>query len=414
MKSTSYLQRLGDRWYVRVKVPRCLQGRIRNTHIRRALGTSDLAEANRRKWPVVALIQRELERVRRHHGDLGLLGMVPGDIPLERQPADTVLPERLTRPFLPDLETLDPLVGRWLADADYLKQTKQQHRQAYLELRAFLGGDRTPAAVSPQVALEFVEEHLKRSAWAYNTKRRKLDSLIAFWEWLAMRKVVPRNSNPWRGLKLASKRSATMGTRTKRPYTEDQLLRLFSRRPSYAGLDDVMVLGLLTGMRLNEICALRMGDVRPDEEGGYWLHVRTSKTRAGIRTVLLVHPVGAGILMRRWRIAENEEQLFPEFRGGGYDGKLSWGVSKAFGRHRDRCGLEGDTDFHSLRRSFITLLENEGVDQVRIARYVGHELPTLAFAVYSGGSTEKTTRETARMVRFGPPIEAILAAFVAG
>jgi len=67
MKATNYLQRLEDRWYVRVKIPRTLQGRLKNPHVCRAMGTSDLAEANRPKWPVVALIQRELERLVRHH-----------------------------------------------------------------------------------------------------------------------------------------------------------------------------------------------------------------------------------------------------------------------------------------------------------------------------------------------------------
>jgi len=410
MKATSYLQRLGDRWYVRVKVPRVLQGRLNNTHVRRALGTSDLAEANRRKWPVVARIQGELERIRRHHeGLLTASGHLTQDPP-DRPAAP--LPDRLTRRLLGKTETLDTLVDHWLTDAEYLVQTKQQHRQAYRELRAFLGGDLPPSAVSAQVALEFVEEHLKRSGLAYNTKRRKLDSLMALWEWLAMRQIVPRNANPWRGFKLGTKKTASTPSRRKRPYTDDELLRLFAKRPAYAGLDDVMVLGLLTGMRLDEICALHTADVQPDPDGGFWLHVRKAKTRAGIRTVMLTHVLGVEIVTRRWRPeASPDSQLFPEFRGGGYDGKLSWAVSKAFGRHRTHCGLTGETDFHSFRRSFITLLENNGVDQVRIARYVGHELPTLAFAVYSGGATEQTMRETAATVQYGARVEATVAQF---
>lgn len=416
MKSTSYLQKLGDRWYVRVKVPRGLQGRLRNTHIRRALGTSDLAEANRRKWPLVAQIQSELDRIRQHHE--GLHGNPQGRVETPRHevaPAPSVvLPERLTRSFVETMETLDPLVDRWLEDADYRQQTKKQHRQAYGELRTFLGGDRPVCAVTDQVALEFVEEHLKRSGRAYFTQRRKLNSLMALWEWLAVRRLVPRGSNPWRGFKLGTKKTAQTPRQRKRPYAPEELLRLFSQRPSYEGLSDVMVLGLLTGMRLDEICALRMEDVRPDEGSGFWLHIRKAKTRAGIRTVMLAHKLGVQIVSRRWKVDEPADlQLFPEFRGGGYDGKLSWAVSKAFGRHRTKCGLNGETDFHSLRRSFITMLENAGVDQVRIARYVGHELPTLAFAVYSGGSTARTMRETASTVRYPERIEAALERWLA-
>jgi integrase len=403
MKSKSYLQQLDGRWYVRVKVPRTLQGRLRNTHVRRALGTSDLNEANRRKWPVIAKIQRELDRLRH-----GLDPAPPAEIHA------VVLPARLTRPLLSETETLDSLVDRWLEGADYLAQTKQQHRQAYSELRAFLGGDRLPSELSTQMAVEYVEEHLRPSDWAYNTKRRKLDSLSALWDWLAMRQIVPRTANPWRGFKLGTKKTASTSLRRKRPYVDDELLRLFARRPAYPGLDDVMVIGLLTGMRLDEICSLRFADVQPDA-GGFWLHVRKAKTRAGVRALFVSHELGVQILARRWRADSSADtQLFTEFSGGGYDGKLSWAVSKAFGRHRTKCGLTGETDFHSFRRSFITLLENFSVDQVRIARYVGHELPTLALAVYSGGSTARTMKETASHVRYGEAVESCLTQFVNG
>lgn len=415
MTSKRYLQRLGNRWYVRVKVPRSLQGRLRNTHIRRALGTGDLAEANRLKWAALARIQSELERLRQHHD--GLSAGVPEapqwSLKVDREGTAIRLPERLTRPLEAPGDTLDALVDRWLEDADYTAQTKQQHRQAYFELKAFLGGDRSPAVVTPDLALDYVEQHLMRSGWAYATKRRKLNALVALWEWLALRRQVPRNANPWRGFKLGTKRTASTPTRIKRPYTNDELIQLFSRRPVYAGLADVMVLGLLTGMRLDEICALRMADLDALKEGGFTIHIRKSKTKAGIRSIVLVHPLGNEVLQRRWIPQEGESaQVFPEFRPGGYDGKLSWAVSKAFGRHRTQMGLSGETDFHSFRRSFITLLENCSVDQVRIARYVGHELPTLAFAVYSGGSSVQTMRATAEAIRYPGDVEAALTRFL--
>ena len=50
MSKRHYLQQLGQSWYIRIKVPAALRGRVGNTHIRRALHTRDLDEANRRKW----------------------------------------------------------------------------------------------------------------------------------------------------------------------------------------------------------------------------------------------------------------------------------------------------------------------------------------------------------------------------
>lgn len=73
-----------------------------------------------------------------------------------------------------------------------------------------------------------------------------------------------------------------------------------------------------------------------------------------------------------------------------------------------------ETDFHSLRRTFVTLLENAGVDQVRIARYVGHEVPTMAGAIYSAGLGEAAMLEIARVVRYSPDVEDAVLAFGAG
>lgn len=412
MTNTSYLQRIGNRWYVRVKIPRELRAHLRNTHIRRTLGTGDLAEANRRKWPALALIQSELERVRLAHGGRVRADGAGAHTAIHEGSA-LALPERLTRPLVGEVQKLDALVERWLDSADYLAQTKQQHQQAYRELRTFLGGNQLPSAVTDDLALRFVEERIKGSGWAYATKRRKVNSLVTLWEWLAMQRLVPRNANPWRGFRLGTRRTATTPAKVKRPYTNSELLRLFSRRPSYPGLDDVMVLALLTGMRLDEICSLRMGDISSLDGVGFVLHVRRAKTRAGVRSLAVLHSLGTQIVARRWNTkAPTEHQLFPEFRPGGYDGKLSWAVSKAFGRHRTRMGLTGETDFHSFRRTFITLMENAGVDQVRIARYVGHELPTLAFAVYSGGATERTMVETAKVVEYPRVVERALVSFM--
>src|SRR5688500_12093389 len=62
--ATRYLQRLGHSWYVRVKIPPSLQKALGNTHVRRALGTRDLDQANVLKWAQVKAIKAELVRLR--------------------------------------------------------------------------------------------------------------------------------------------------------------------------------------------------------------------------------------------------------------------------------------------------------------------------------------------------------------
>jgi integrase len=227
---------------------------------------------------------------------------------------------------------------------------------------------------------------------------------------MSSRCYLPKGTNPWKGFRIRAE--ASSNTPKKRPYTMRELVQLFSGEPSYPALREVMVLGLYTGARIDEICSIRRGDVRV-EDGFVYIHIYKSKTAAGTRTLAIWHPIPKGLLMRRLKRKEAKAaQLFPELKGGGYDNKLSWRVGQAFRYHRNGRGLTGATDFHSLRRTFITRLENLGVDQVRIARYVGHSLPTLAFQLYSGGATEATQAATGQMIAYPEEVEQAITAFI--
>ena len=419
MRKTQYLQRLGLSWYVRVKVPVALQGRAGSTHIRRALGTRDLDEAVRRKWSALAQIRAYIDALAGCKASPGLGAQATNAVESEFEFPSFAIncnPFRVQSIALhqakPGTEAgLDALLDKWLDGSDCLKTTKFQRRQAYRELRAFLGADLRPADLSEALAAEYVDEHLRPGPGGSSTKRRKLSALAAFWEWMALRCIVPRRSNPWKGFRLGSK-GVERKSGKKRPYTMLELVQLFSGSPTYPALREVMALALYTGARIDELCSLTQGAVRWDGSTAL-VRIVKSKTAAGARTLAISHPIPVAIVRARWRKAAlPTSQLFPELRGGGYDKKLSWHVGQAFRRHRDSRSLTGETDFHSLRRTFITRLENLGVDQVRIARYVGHQLPTLAFTVYSGGSTESTQKKTAKSVSYTAAVDDAVRNFI--
>ncbi|MBP8696431.1 MAG: tyrosine-type recombinase/integrase [Syntrophobacterales bacterium] len=435
-----YLQRIGHSWYARVKVPPSLQPIVKNTHIRKALHTRDLDEANRRKWKVVEGIKAHLNRLKGMDASFQMAELFRRDLKKAYEENNLELAETLelvatdeaekmfektgdlerAREWVARATTIEPSLGElielWLADAPYTKQSKQQHRKAWEDLRHHLGGDSFPSKVTEDVAADYVENVLKKADKSYSTQRRQLNSLVAFWSWLSVKGHVPRRTNVWKGFRL-SKRTAKQ-TEEKRPYDDNELITLFSGKPIYHGLADVMALGLYTGARLDELCSIGKQDVKPVKlprsKSGYFLvSIRKAKTKAGIRTIPVVHPIPCKVLERRLASNDSSPQLFPEFAPGGYDGKLSWAVSKAFGRYKKSLGFTRATDFHSFRRTLVTLLENLGVDQIRIARYVGHEFPTLAAKVYSGGSTEKTNLEVARAIKYPNKVERLIEQFLA-
>jgi len=228
-----YLQKIGLSYYVRVRVPPSLAGIVGNTHIRKALGTRDPHEAERRKWSEVQRIKAELARLssadpltvsaetyRR------ALAANPGPDATENedtqrevllaqaeiraeQIAEQKGPEAAQQWYTlatTDRKTVGELVTQWLASSSYTKQTRRQHEQAWKGLRKYLGGDCLPERVDDDVAIAYVET-IKLSGASYNTQRRKLNSLIGLWDWLALRKHVARGVNPWRGFRLSNRNS---------------------------------------------------------------------------------------------------------------------------------------------------------------------------------------------------------------
>ena len=407
MSKTQYLQQLGKSWYLRVKVPAGLQGKVRNTHVRRALHTRDLDEANRRKWPALAHVRAyfdELEQGTATHPSL-LLQCVPAHPKLSESKPN---PDLGLRPN----DGLDALSEQW-ATTSTVRTVQFQRKQAYKELRAYLGSDSAPVAVTDALAAMYVDERLLKSGDSPSTRRRKLSALAAFWEWMGSRRYVPKGANPWKGYRLSNNDSDRTKPK-KRPYTMSELTTLFSGNPTYPALREVMALGLYTGARIDEICSLTQDDIRIEQNLAF-VRIPKSKTNAGARTLAVAHPIPLNILKARHRkISPASTQLFHELRGGGYDKKLSWHVGQAFRYYRNGRGLTGATDFHSLRRTFITQLENLGVDQVRIARYVGHSLPTLAFQVYSGGATEATQKSTGKTITYPHQVEKAVLNFILG
>lgn len=408
MSKKQYLQQLGQSWYVRIKVPAALLGRVGSTHIRRALHTRDLDEANRRKWQVIVQVRSYLNSL--ENGVVTSLSLhVPSDgravsaQPLLNQQQTAYLDLRPTT-------GLDALSEEW-ANTSALKTVQFQRKQAYKELRDYLAGDHSPNSVTDTMAATYVDERLFKSSDSPSTRRRKLSALAAFWGWMASRCYIPKGINPWKGFRVSNSDSERTKPK-KRPYTMPELVTLFSGNPTYPALREVMALGLYTGARIDEICSLTRNDIR--FEGSYaYMKIKNSKTTAGTRTLAISHAIPLGILKNRYkRKSPATAQLFHELKGGGYDKKLSWHVGQAFRYHRNGRGLTGETDFHSLRRTCITRLENLGVDQVRIARYVGHSLPTLAFQVYSGGATEATQAATSRAIKYPSDVEKAVVAFI--
>lgn len=437
-----YLQKVGGTFYARVRVPRTLEKYIRQSHVRRSLKTGDKATANRLKHAVVAALKGELEALRKKPVSADERGLsfadakawredlkAAQDSPEDDQLADTVRDmviakaveveglfgaekaRRWYKAATTTTDTLPELMDGWMKASDYKESTKAGHRKALAEVLGFLKNDHaTPGDVTRKVAVAYIDADLTERGLSHNTIRDRLVSLGGFWGWMASRDAVPAGVNPWTDHKI-SKQNNKGRSPPKRTYTDAELLKLFAGNaqvkawPTYTYIPDLMVLGLFTGARLESLCAMRCGNVEVTKTHAV-LNISNDKTDAGDRPVGVTHAAPLAVIKRRTEGKPADALLFPEMSAGGLDAKLSAAASKAYGRYRRACGVPDGTDFHSFRRNVVTVLEAAGVGQVPIARFVGHDVGTMAGDTYSAGGNKANSIKTARKVRYSRDVEA--------
>lgn len=312
-----YLQKVGGTYYARVRVPRTLEKYLGQSHIRRTLKTGERAEANRRKHAVVGRIKAELARLRLAPGTKDERGISfaeakrwresllaaenDSDENLHGTIQDLVIDkaEQLERLYGSDkakrwykaataiTDTLRELMEKWLDVSDYKASTKSGHRKAISEVLEFIGNEHaTPSDITRKVALSYIDTTLTQRGLAHTTLRDKLVSLGGFWAWMASREAVAPGVNPWTGHKLSKQQNK--GTRPpKRSYSDGELLKLLTGNdkvkgwPTYSYLPDLMILGLFTGAREEELCSLTAQAVEVTR-GLCVLNITDSKTKAGI------------------------------------------------------------------------------------------------------------------------------------
>jgi hypothetical protein len=205
--SDQYLQKIGNTYYARVRVPRTLEAHL-GTHVRKSLKTTSRTEANIRKHAVVGTIKAELAQYRKAPDGIPkhafsfeqarmirdqLLSAKEGENEIEElavvdaavEQAETIErlygPERAHRWYraaTTTTDTLNDLMDSWLSASDYKASTNAGHRKALGEVLSFLKNDHAvPSDVTRKVAIKYIDSDLTQRGLSYNTMRDRLVSL---------------------------------------------------------------------------------------------------------------------------------------------------------------------------------------------------------------------------------------------
>ena len=228
---------------------------------------------------------------------------------------------------------------------------------------------------------------------------RHMSALSSFWTWLVENGRVPKGSeNIFAGFGKGRRKSLT-AVRAERAMWEPGQLRALFATPVWTGClsaerrnqpgphvirDDkfwVPLIGLFTGMRLEEICQLLVEDVRSIE--GIWVFdVRAGagrhlKNDDSVRLVPIHRDLlRLGLIEQLVAGRASGHRLFTALTEQGADGKLGIGFTKWFCRYRKLTGVYDERrDFHSLRHTVTTLLVNAGAHPVWLDELIGHANP---------------------------------------
>jgi integrase len=379
-QTNQYLKWRGGTASVRVQIPKGLWGVAGKREFVKALGTGDRQEANRLKHGYVAAFFREIEALKRGKPNDALAAVYAQAAALQTAQITTSHPEGPESVRLDiasdEAEAIERkygeaagitfykiatgqgtpvsiLVDPWLAEQGntITGQTASQHLVAVRSFLAWAGEGTCVNEVTRRRAGEYVSCLLSpESGLKPKTAKRYVSSLSSLWGWLEARGHGAQD-NPWLRQGIAKKSKRGQGAPRKQ-WTDAALVKLLTGQHTEqytTTLHDLVRLALVTGARLDELCALETRDAHHREDG-WWITIREGKTQAAVRDIP-IHDSAAHVIERRHNSADGF--LFAGLVPGGPDKKRSWNASKAFGHYTKKLDLaEQRQVFHALRKGF--------------------------------------------------------------
>ena len=451
MPDTRFLERTSSgKWRVTIAVPRDLQKKVGKTRLKRALATDSLITAQALRWPIVAEMKKELERHRSGKPSSPRVKeaweyrayLERAKEPHEQEALDNAISlrqEQILGDPIGEHEA-DPINGEDagpIYDPDRLREAKVfggiargegtpiasalglYHGQKDRKARTMTDDTRAveyledwcrQAGTEPfiekmtrRTAGRFISEYLlggmKAAPITRRTTNKYISCLSGYWKWLEARGYV--EANIWQGQSLP--KAKVRDEEKERAFTDEEVAKLLSGKPTKPYLMAMMRIAALTGARIGAIAELRASDV---QDGVFRFFPQKRET--GVRLVP-IHSQLVSTIESLTKGRSGDDPLFPELPPPppGSPLERSMPAVKLFGRYREKLGvkdpIEGQrrdrVNFHSFRRWFITKAEQANQPESTIAAVVGHKRPGITFGTYSQGPAQEQFRTCVEAVK---------------
>ena len=223
---------------------------------------------------------------------------------------------------------------------------------------------------------------------------RHVGVLKTIWRW-AKQLEYCEGDNPFDGLR---EKLTKHNQKSYLPWEIDELQRLLNPPPKRRDLYELILVGMFTAMRINEIANLTWGDLRQGEGGIWYFRIDDAKTDAGHR-IIPVHSRLSWITKRER--GPDEERIWPRFNPEGPSKKPGADASRMFSAFKVQRGFtDRRKTFHSFRKNVTAMMENAGLPPNQWARIIGHE-PGFTYGTYNPhGLTLARMKEIIEVIRY--------------
>lgn len=390
-------------WYAVLTIPSDVRTKLGKLRFVKSLRTPDQRAAIRLARPLVAGWKAQIMQARGETEALNgfaeevrawreQLAALSGE---ERSDIELVLSDHVERMeqaegFEAANRYHDLATGRATATSEHFEDWRAQLKlkqktidQMVKDVRQLTGAFSALEEITPAKVKRWLDSLVSQGVRA-STLKRIVGAGGNYWSYLTAVEAVPFGSAPFRGILAYTKKGATtVGGSKREAFSNDDVVRLWSGATKKDGkgrqVADLIILGAYSGARIEELCSLKLRDVGPVS-----FKVIDAKTEAGIREV----PIHSELLpvIDRLRATSKDGYLLSGLTFNKY-GDRSNAIGKRFGRLKNELGFSRHYVFHSLRKTFITQLENAGVPENVTADIVGHDKPRITYGGYSGGNS---------------------------
>ncbi|WP_342724271.1 DUF6538 domain-containing protein [Sphingomonas palmae] len=313
-------------------------------------------------------------------------------------------------------ELAEAFMRQWLAGRGGTKETNTEpQKRATFRLFSGFFDDRPIREVRPEDAATFFDAlRLLDPTWARSpaarrltwqqliarygdrgqglsdaTMNRHLQVLQELWAWSKKRGHC-EGENPFNG--FHKKLRAGQNVKPYLAWEDAELRQLLEPPPKRGDLLEVILVGMFTGMRLDEIASLTWGQLRIAEDGGDrvpYFQVEDAKTPAGNRKV----PVHRDLKWLTSRVrGVDEDRIWPTFNKEGPSKKPGADAGREFSRFKASRGFRDRVKaFHSFRKNVTRMMERAQVPENDWAQIFGHERG-FTYRVYNPDGISMTRR----------------------